>query len=49
MSYMHNSISQTNKIMKTLTTNERKPRKKTEKQIFVMRKGGKNKKKCKCK
>jgi len=45
----YNSKEQTNKIMKTCTTNERKPRKKKEGQIFVMRKCGKNKKKCKCK
>lgn len=36
-------------MMKTLTVNERKPRKKKEAQIFIMRKSGKNKKKCKCK
>jgi len=49
---MH-SIAQTNQMMKTLTVNERKPRKKTEKQIFQTktqtRKSGKNKKKCNCK
>ena len=45
----YNSKEQTTKIMKTCTTNERKPRKKKEGQIFQlksMRKCGKNKKKC---
>lgn len=46
---MHNSIHQQNKIIKTLTVNERKPRKKKEAQIFIMRKSGKNKKKRKYK
>ena len=45
----YNSKEQTTKIMKTCTTNERKPKKKTEKQIFIMRKPCKNKKTCKCK
>ena len=53
MSYMaYNSKEQTNKIMKTCLTNERKPPKKKEGQIFQvksMRKCGKNKKNCKCK
>ena len=46
---MHNNPEQSKKIIKTLTVNERKPRKKKESQIFVMRKPSKNKKKCKCK
>ncbi len=49
MSYMHNTITQTNKIMKSLTVNERKPQKKKESQIFVMRKSTKKKKKRKYK
>ena len=49
----YNTKDQTIKIMKTCSTNERKPRKKTEKQIFqaksYTRKCINNKKKCKCK
>ena len=45
----YNNPEQTKNIIKTCTTNERKPRKKKESQIFVMRKPRKNKKKCKCK
>ena len=48
----YNSKEQINKIMKTCLTNEKKPPKKKEGQIFQvksMRKCGKNKKNCKCK
>lgn len=47
MSY--NTMSQTKKIMKTVLEKERKPRKKTEAQIFQMRKNKKKKKKRKYK